>query len=343
MGSGVPGQFGLILLFEGLAPGVLEVFRFDLVAHAGVGLGDCTARCGTPGSPMRARRRVLPEAAVFEDLADDLTLAGFDESDDLHGPAALGAQQRVDLVDALDQHRPTLADFSTVGVRLGVGLRLVVLVLIALLGTEAACLVGVVAVVTDEVFALVGDVLGEFGEEVEGIEDLIIANHTAEQVVACGFGEAMGPVLLGVVDHLPSPGNAEQAGEAERGAGHVLGEAFETVAVGGGDADGAIDAEAGVSPEADLVDDGVIDAPGIEQQAEHVIFPDAAERFVGEVDGDGVESAVGGEHAVGDQAVNVGMEVHERAEGLDGQGAAGRGVVSQHAGHKGYGSPCGFF
>ena len=122
----------------------------------------------------------MPQAAVFEDLSDDLALAGFDEGDDLHGPAALGAQKRVGLVDTLDEHRPAFANVTIAGVRLGVRLRLVVLVLIALLGAEAACLVGVVAVVADEVFALIGDVLGEFGEEVEGIEDLVVAGHPAE-------------------------------------------------------------------------------------------------------------------------------------------------------------------
>ena len=102
----------------------------------------------------------------------------------------------------------------------------------------------------------------------------------------------MGPMFLGVVDDLAGSGDTEQAGETERGAGHVLGEGFEAVAVAGGDADRAIDAEAGVTPGADLADHGVIDATSVEKQAEDVVFPDAAERFVGEVDGDGVESAV---------------------------------------------------
>jgi len=35
------------------------------------------------------------------------------------------------------------------------------------------------------------------------------------------------------------------------------------------------------------------------------------------------------ERAVGDQAVNAVMEVHERAEGLDGEDAAGCGVVAE--------------
>ena len=51
----------------------------------------------------------MPQVAVPEDLADDIALASFDEGDDLHGPAALGAEQRVGLVDAFDEHGPAAA------------------------------------------------------------------------------------------------------------------------------------------------------------------------------------------------------------------------------------------
>jgi len=153
---------------EGLAAGVFEVIGIDLVAHASVGLGHWTSGCsrpGAPGTPTGARRRpgrrsrrrwrVLPQAAVFEDLADDLALTGFDEGDDLHGPATppeVGAPQRVGVVHTLDEHRPDPESLSRgVGAfAVGDGLRLVVLVLIALLGAEAASFVGVVAVVADE-------------------------------------------------------------------------------------------------------------------------------------------------------------------------------------------------
>ena len=266
---------------------------------------------------------------MFEDLADELAMASFDEGDNLHGPAALGAQQRVGLVDALNEHGPTLAVGGVGSCAADVGLWPIVIVLIGLFGSHAAGLVGVVAIVADEVFAMIGDVLGEFGEEVKGIEDLEIAGDAPKQVAAGGVGEAMGPVFLSVVNDLRGSSDTKQAGETERGAGHVLGEAFEAVAVAGGDADGAIDAEAGVRPRSDLADHGVIDAPRVEQESKDAVFPNAAERFVGEVDGDGVESAVGGECAVGDQAVDVGMEVHEGAEGLDGQDAAGGGVFAE--------------
>ncbi len=46
---------------------------------------------------------------MLKDLANDLVLAGFYEGDDFHGPAALGAQQRIGLVDALDEHGPAAA------------------------------------------------------------------------------------------------------------------------------------------------------------------------------------------------------------------------------------------
>ena len=49
----------------------------------------------------------------------------------------------------------------------------------------------------------------------------------------------------------------------------------------------------------------------------------------GEVHPEWEESAVGGESPVGDQAVDVGMEVHELAERLDGGDAAGCGFLAE--------------
>ena len=67
----------------------------------------------------------------------------------------------------------------------------------------------------------------------------------------------------------------------------------------------------------------------VQEQLEDLVFPEAKERLVGEIDRQAMEDAVGREGAVGDQAVEVGMEVDERAEGLDGQDAAGVGVLSE--------------
>ena len=323
--GGVPGQLGLV---EILTAGVFEE----------VGLRD---RSSWPGCAWGLRRGagwgVLPEAAVFEDLVDDLALPSFDKGDDLHGPTALGAEQRVGLVDAFDEHGPAssvephrigndrlvLVVPARLGGRIGLGGDL--------FGTHAPGLVGVVTVVADEVFALVGDVLGEFGEEVQGLKDLEVTGDASEQVVPGGVGEAVWFVLVGVVDNLTGAGDADQAGETERAASHVLAEAFEAIAVGVGQADGAIDAEPGMPPGTDLGDEFRFDTASVEQQAQDVVLPDSEEWFVGEVRGDGMESTVGRERAVGDHAVDVGMEVHERAKGLDGQNAAGGGVVAKQA------------
>ena len=51
----------------------------------------------------------MPEAAVLEDLAGDVALIGFDEGGDLRGAAALGAEQRVGLVDAVYEDGPASA------------------------------------------------------------------------------------------------------------------------------------------------------------------------------------------------------------------------------------------
>lgn len=76
---------------------------------------------------------------------------------------------------------------------------------------QAAGLVGVAAVVADQVFALVGDVLGEFGEEVQGVEDLEVAGDAAEEILAGGLGILLAVVFLGLVEDLAFRGNADQA------------------------------------------------------------------------------------------------------------------------------------
>jgi hypothetical protein len=111
---------------------------------------------------------------------DHVALIGLDEGDDLHGPAALGAQERIDMVNLLDKHGPATA-VEPGGVWLG-GLRRWRAVggLGNPLGADASGLVGVVAVIADEVLALVGDVLGEFGEEIERFEDMEVSGRAGE-------------------------------------------------------------------------------------------------------------------------------------------------------------------
>ena len=49
---------------------------------------------------------LLPEAPVFEDLAQDYSLSSLDKGDDFHRAATVGAQPRVGLVYAFDEHGP---------------------------------------------------------------------------------------------------------------------------------------------------------------------------------------------------------------------------------------------
>lgn len=197
---------------------------------------------------------------------------------------------------------------------------------------QAAGFVGVAAVVADQVFALVGDVLGELCEEVEGVEDLEVAGDpspAAEKIFAGGFGVLLAVVFLGLVEDLAFARDANESGEREGAAGHVLGEAFDGGTVAAGEEHGAVDVEAAVPPGAHLVDEGGFDETFIEQEAEDLVLPEVEEGFVGEVEGDGMEVSFGGEGSLGDQAMKVGVEVDEVTEGLDGDDAAGGGVFAE--------------
>jgi len=105
--SGLPGQVGLVEL---LAMDVVEEIQ---VGHAGEAGVECRGWPNGLGvwrrSGRRAGGRIVPQAAVLEDFADDLFLAGHDEGDDFHRSAAFWAAQRVGLVDALDEDGPAAA------------------------------------------------------------------------------------------------------------------------------------------------------------------------------------------------------------------------------------------
>jgi hypothetical protein len=85
---------------------------------------------------------------------------------------------------------------------------------------------GIEAEVADQVLAGLGDVLGELGDEVQGVEDLEVAADVAEEVGARGLGKALAVGLLGAVEDLALVGDADQALEAEGTAQHVLGQAL---------------------------------------------------------------------------------------------------------------------
>jgi len=75
--SVIPGQFGLLTR---LAVDMFEEVGIDLVGDAAIGLRRRPHGPGWAGNSGRAAWwRILPEAAVFEDFADDVALMGLDE------------------------------------------------------------------------------------------------------------------------------------------------------------------------------------------------------------------------------------------------------------------------
>jgi polysaccharide biosynthesis transport protein len=90
-----------------------------------------------------------------------------------------------------------------------------------------------VAVVADQVLALVGYVLGQFGQKVQRLEHLKIAGHAAEQILAGRLGEVLWAVLFGTVDDLPGGGDADRPGQAKRAAGHILRHTLDAIAIRG--------------------------------------------------------------------------------------------------------------
>ena len=54
----------------------------------------------------------MPEAAVLKDFTDHIILAGFNEGDNLHGAAAVGAEEGIGVVNTLDEDGPTTAGLA---------------------------------------------------------------------------------------------------------------------------------------------------------------------------------------------------------------------------------------
>ncbi len=93
-------------------------------------------------------------------------------------------------------------------------------------GAEAAGFTGIPAQITSQVLSGVGDVLGEFGDEVQGIKDLEVTGNVPQVVTACGLGEASGGFLLGQVEDLALVCDTDHAIQAEGASEHVLRQAF---------------------------------------------------------------------------------------------------------------------
>ena len=89
--------------------------------------------------------------------------------------------------------------------------------------------------------------LGEFGDEVQGVKDLEVAADAVEQVGAGRCGEPAAGPLLGEVEDLALVGHLDQALEAEGAAEQVLAEALEAGGVAGVEAHAVVNAEARVA------------------------------------------------------------------------------------------------
>ncbi len=116
-------------------------------------------------------------------------------------------------------------------------------------------LIGVPAVITDQVRALGRNVLGEFGQEVQGREDLEIPLGPGGDPVAFRVGEGPASRLLGFEDNLTGAGHFNQSREAEGAAGNVLDESLDAFVISGRQENRLIDAETGVPPGPQVLDD----------------------------------------------------------------------------------------
>jgi len=182
------------------------------------------------------------------------------------------------------------------------------------------------AVITDEVFALVGDVLGDFGQEIEGAEDLEVAARSASQVGTGRSREAAAVVLFGPIQHRPVVRQADHASQAEGTTQDVLGQALQTGGVARGQIDAVVDAEAGVGPAAHLVHGRLVDFLGRQEQVEDLGLP-CREQAAGVELGQADERPIGQEPAVGGNRVDVRMKMDQLAEGLNARDQPGDQIV----------------
>lgn len=324
-------------MFEEIGIDFLGCFRMACMEQREAWSGAFgSARRGRPGRGFFTK---VPQAAVLEVFLDHVALIGLDEGDDLHGPAALGAQKRIDVVNLLDKHGPAAAVGPAsrgclAGLRLGVcggiirpgGGR-------GFLGPHAPSLVGVVAVIADEVLAFVRNMLDDLRQEIERFKDMEVSGRAGCKYFAGRNGEVLRCVLFRAIDDMACRCDFHESGEAERAASHVFRQTLNTVAVSGAKADAAVHAEAAMTPGSHLGDQGGLDASRVQKQGEYGVFPELEERLVAEVDGEMEKAAVGGESAISDKGVNVRMKMKQLSEGLYGKNAAGDGgfVAQQRA------------
>ena len=81
----------------------------------------------------------------------------------------------------------------------------------------------------------VGDVLSDFGQEIQRIEHLETARGAGGQFLVARFRETAHRVVLGLVDHLPGFGHLDHPGLAEGTAQEILDQALHSLLVTGMD------------------------------------------------------------------------------------------------------------
>jgi hypothetical protein len=241
---------------------------------------------------------------VGEDLVNDVALGGLNEADDLHPAATSGADERIDFPHLLEEGGPAAAG------KVGRGLVVISLdgggVRAVGFGAAATGTRGIEAEIADEVPAGLGNVLGELGDEVQGLEDLEIPGDAAEEVGPGGVGEALGGVLLGEVKDLALLGDTDHPLETEWAPKHVVGQTLAAGAVVGRDPHREVHLETRMRPREHLRDERLIDLAVLQQQVEDLPLPELFEGLVVEL-GKRNERAVGGNGRVGDQGVDVRM------------------------------------
>ena len=122
----------------------------------------------------------------------------------LHLPAALGTNQRVHLIDHLNERGPH--HFSLMQ-KPGLSLDCRLLPF----PVEPPLLVGVPAIIPDLVLSLVRDVLGDLGEKIQRLEYLEIPGDAGNQLLLAARGIRQGVLLDGPVNDLAVPVQADDA------------------------------------------------------------------------------------------------------------------------------------
>ena len=278
---------------------------------------------GLDGIDVEGRRRragemndALPEAVEAEEEFD--FLATEDLAYGLHGALAAGALEWIAAPNLEDEVAPEGAhvagpafgrrgDEEDLGGRRFFGWRL-------RLGWPddavrdggglAAGFVGVEAVVADGLLAFRWEVEQSGCDEVGGFEDL--------EVALCSV------MAFGAVDDGLGGGVPGDLLEGERVAEKILGEAFATGGVVGGNGlfAAVVDIEAGVFPGEEVGEFGGTDEFGVAEGLEEAV----AEEFDGGREifgGHAVEAAIGREESVGGEEVEVGVENEVVTEGVD--------------------------